>query len=157
MYKIPNEVINLIEKTMEGGIDSRREKLSWNKGPKHMFQVDALSPLLFRIAMITLNHILRKNCHPSNEKQETTPDGWKGTITLRRYHNTRRKGDLGYWKLTPSNKWRWKKKLLKNTSGELECYLKKICNWNLFKGINTCTVPLVRYSRPFLKQTRKKI
>ena len=26
------------------------------------------------------------------------------------------------WKLAPSNKWRWKKKLRKNISGELESY-----------------------------------
>ena len=30
-----------------------------------------------------------------------------------------------YWKLPPSNKWRWKKKLKKSISGEQENYLKQ--------------------------------
>ena len=32
---------------------------------------------------------------------------------------------LGIWRLTPSNKWRWKKKLRKNISGELKSYLRQ--------------------------------
>ena len=42
---------------LENGIDSRREKRRSKGG---IFQGDALSPLLFVIAMIPLNHILRK-------------------------------------------------------------------------------------------------
>ena len=45
---------------LESGTDSRRKKLSWNKDPKRDFQGDALSPLLFIIAMMPLNHILSK-------------------------------------------------------------------------------------------------
>ena len=46
---------------LESGIDSRRKKVSWSKDPKRFFfQGDALSPLLFIIAVMPLNHILRK-------------------------------------------------------------------------------------------------
>ena len=45
---------------MESGIDSRRKKLSRCKDPSSKFQGDALSPLLFVIAMMPLNHALKK-------------------------------------------------------------------------------------------------
>ena len=62
MYKILNEVINFIDKTMKtwrvkftaGG------RLAEVKIQRGIFQGDALSPLLFIIAMMPLNHILRK-------------------------------------------------------------------------------------------------
>ena len=63
MYKISHEIINFIEKTMknwrieltEGG-----KSLTKTKIQRGIFQGDALSPLLFIIAMMPLNHILRK-------------------------------------------------------------------------------------------------
>ena len=63
MYKISHEVINFIEKTMQtwrveltvGG-----RSLAETKIQRGIFQRDALSPLLFIIAMMPLNHILRK-------------------------------------------------------------------------------------------------
>ena len=63
MYKISHEVINLIEKTMKtwrveltaGSIGLAEANIL-----RDIFQGDALSPLLFIIAMIPLNHILRK-------------------------------------------------------------------------------------------------
>ena len=45
---------------LESGPDSRRKKHNWKKDPKRHFQGDALSPLLFLIAMMPLNHILWK-------------------------------------------------------------------------------------------------
>ena len=63
MYKISDEVINFIEKTMEtwkvklkGG-----RSLAETKIQSGIFQGDALSPLLFVIAMMPLNHKLRKS------------------------------------------------------------------------------------------------
>ena len=63
MYKISDEVINFIEKTMQtwrvelitGGKSLAKAKIQ-----RGIFQGDVLSPLLFIIAMIPLNHILRK-------------------------------------------------------------------------------------------------
>ena len=76
MYKISHEVIIFIEKTM----NNRRVELtaggkSWaeTKIQRGIFQGDALSPLLFMIAMIPLDHILRK-CTAGSElslSQET--------------------------------------------------------------------------------------
>ena len=42
---------------------------------------------------------------------------------------------------------RWTRKLFET----------KLCSRNLIKGINTWAVPLVRYSRPFLKWTREEL
>ena len=63
MYKISDEVLNFIMKTMKmwrvemtaGGIS-----LSEAKVQRGIFQGDTLSPLLFIIAMMLLNHLLRK-------------------------------------------------------------------------------------------------
>ena len=63
MYKIPYEVVNFIEKIMQtwrveqtaGG-----RSLDEIKIQRVILQRDALSPLLFIITMIPLNHILRK-------------------------------------------------------------------------------------------------
>ena len=63
MYKISHEVISLIEKTMQtwrveltvGG-----RGLAETKIQRGIFQGDALSLLLFIIAMMPLDHILRK-------------------------------------------------------------------------------------------------
>ena len=62
MYKISHEIINFIEKTMKtwrvelraGGISLAERKIQ-----RGIFQGDTLSPLLFIIAMMPLNHILR--------------------------------------------------------------------------------------------------
>ena len=63
MYKLSDEIINFIEKTMKtrkveliaGGRSFAEEKVQ-----RGIFQEDALSPLLFIIAMMPLNHIHRK-------------------------------------------------------------------------------------------------
>ena len=63
MYKISDEVINFIKKTMKTW---RVELLAGGRTlaeaniQRGIFQGDALSPLLFIIAMMPLNHILRK-------------------------------------------------------------------------------------------------
>ena len=58
MYKISHEIINFIEKNMKNW---RVELTAWGKNlAKKKIQRDALSPLLFIITMMPLNHILRK-------------------------------------------------------------------------------------------------
>ena len=69
---------------------------------------------------------------------------------LERSERTKPINTWASWRLTPSNKRRWKKKLRKNISGELS-------SRNLIKGINTWTVPHIRYSGPFLKWTREEL
>ena len=63
MYKISHETINFIEKTMKNWrvkLTAGGKSLAEIKIQRGIFQEDALSPLLFIIAMIPLNHILKK-------------------------------------------------------------------------------------------------
>ena len=63
MYKISHEVINFIEKTMQTRrveLTAGGRSLPETKIQRGIFQRDALSPLLFLIAMMPLNHILGK-------------------------------------------------------------------------------------------------
>ena len=63
MYKISHGVINFIDKTMKTWrveLTAGGRSLSEAKIQRDIFQGDALSPLLFIIAMMPLNHIPRK-------------------------------------------------------------------------------------------------
>ena len=63
MYKISHEVINFIEQTMNTWtveLTAGGRSIAETKIQRGIFQGDALSPLLFIIAMMPLNHILRK-------------------------------------------------------------------------------------------------
>ena len=63
MYKISYETINFIEKTMKNWrveLTARGKSLAETKIQRGIFQGDALSSLLFIIAMMSVNHILRK-------------------------------------------------------------------------------------------------
>ena len=63
MYKISDEVINFTKKTMKTWrveLTAGGRSLAESKIQRSIFQGDALSPLLFMIAMTPLNHILRK-------------------------------------------------------------------------------------------------
>ena len=63
MYKISDEIINFIYKTMKTWrveLTAGGRKLAETKIQRGIFQGDALSPLLFIIAMMPLNHILKK-------------------------------------------------------------------------------------------------
>ena len=63
MYKISHEVIIFIEQTMKTwrvDLTAGGGSIAETKIQRGIFQGDALSPLLFIIAMMPLNHILRK-------------------------------------------------------------------------------------------------
>ena len=63
MYEISVEVINFIKKTMKTWrmeLTAGGRSLAKTKIQKGMFQGYVLSPLLFIIVMMPLNHILRK-------------------------------------------------------------------------------------------------
>ena len=63
IYKISNEVINFIRKTMKTRrveLTAGGKSLAEAKIQKGISQGDSLSPLLFIIAMMPFNHILRK-------------------------------------------------------------------------------------------------
>ena len=76
MDKISNQVINFIEKIMKTWkveLKTEGRSLADAKVHRGIFQVDALSPLLVIIDMMSLNHILRKctagyNLSKSQEK-----------------------------------------------------------------------------------------
>ena len=63
MYKIPDQIVQFIEKTMQTGrveLTVGRQSLAELKIQRGIFQGDALPPLLFVITMMPLNLILRK-------------------------------------------------------------------------------------------------
>ena len=63
MYKIPHEVINFIEKTMKirrVELTARGRSFPERDIQRGIFQGDALSPFLFIIAIMPLNHVFRK-------------------------------------------------------------------------------------------------
>ena len=63
IFKISDEVINFIDKTMKTWwvkLTTEGKRKAEAKIQSRIFQGDALSPLLFIIAMMPLNHILRK-------------------------------------------------------------------------------------------------
>ena len=63
MYKISDEVINFIDKTMKTWrveLTAGGRRLAEAKIQREIFQGNALSPLLFITAMMPQNHILRK-------------------------------------------------------------------------------------------------
>ena len=61
-----------------------------------------------------------------------------------------------YWKQTPSNKWRWKKKTTKEgLRRTMKLIETKFCSRNFIK--RTWAAILIRYSGPFLKLTKKEL
>ena len=63
MYKIPDQILQFIEKTVQTWrveLTAGGQSFAEVKIQRGIFQGDALSPLLFMIAMMPLNHIFRK-------------------------------------------------------------------------------------------------
>ena len=63
MYKIPDQLVQFIEKTMQNWIvelTAGGKSLAEIKIQRGIFLEDAQSPLILVIAMVPLNHILRK-------------------------------------------------------------------------------------------------
>ena len=60
MHQIPDQVVQFIKKTTGTSRTAGGKSLVEVKIPRGIFQDGALSPLLFVIVMIPLNHILRK-------------------------------------------------------------------------------------------------
>ena len=83
MYKIPDQVVQFIEKTMQTWrveLTTEGQSLAEEKIQRGIFQGDTLSPLLFVIAMMPLNH-MQENAKPvtnsvKNGKRSTTGCTW---------------------------------------------------------------------------------
>ena len=82
--------------------------------------------------------------HTDNEKLENRNNGKNRTVES---ENLGRRKITSTWKKTEADTIKQRKRLLKS----------KLCNINFNKGINSWAVPLIRYSRPFLKWTGEKI
>ena len=85
MYKISDEVINFIDKTMKiwrVELTAGGRRLAEAKIQRGIFQEDALSPLLFINVMMPLNHILRKCTagYKLSRSQEKV-NGWHQTMS----------------------------------------------------------------------------
>ena len=199
MYKISHEVINFIDKTMNTWIvelTAGGRSLAEAKIQRGIFQGDALSPLLFIIAMMPLNHILRKctaryklsrsqekinhlmymddiKLFAKNEKElekcamlvmksgkRHRTDGMElpNQDKIRTLAENETYKYLGILDADTVKQVQMKEKIqkeyLRRTRKLLET--KHSCR-NLIKGINTWTVPRVRYSRHFLKWTRDEL
>ena len=74
---------------------------------------------------------------------------------LERSQKTKPINTWAFWRLTPSNKWKWTTKFNKNFSGEQENN-SRLSSQNLIEGINILALLHGRYSEPILKWTREQ-
>ena len=82
--------------------------------------------------------------HAYSEKKKTN-NGKNRIVKSRKKQNVQRKCNiLKYWNRTPSNKWKWKKKIQKVYLRRTQKLETKPCNRILSKGINIYAVPIVR-------------
>ena len=88
MYETSDKVVNVIEETMKNWrveLTVRRKSFVEAKIQRAIFQGDALSPLLFLIAMVPLKHRLRKcksGYKPSKSQENTSHQMYMYDITL---------------------------------------------------------------------------
>ena len=83
----------------------------------------------------------RKMYHSSNEKRQLTE--WNNQIKTKLEHLKKRKptNTWGFWKLTPSNKWRWKKKRKKEYSRRTrKVHETKTYQRNKYQGCPPCKI-----------------
>ena len=93
-----------------------------------------------------------KTFHSDTEKGENRHNERNRMTKQINHQNTWRNRIWEYWKWTSSNKQVLKKRYVKITKEEQNNFFKtNFCNRNLIKGINTWTVPVQRYTGPFLK------
>ena len=133
MYKISHEVINFIEKTkktMRVKLTAGGRSLAETRIQRGIFQGYALSPLLFIITMMPLNHILRK-----------CTAGYILSRSQDKINHLMYMDDIKLfakkWKKTPSNKWKWKKNQKEYLMRTRKLLKTKLSCRNLIKGINT--------------------
>ena len=190
MYKISHEVINFIEQTMKSWrveLTAGGRSIAETKIQRGIFQGDALSPLLFIIAMMPLNHILRKctaGYKLSRSQEKINHLMYMDDIKL--FAKNEREletllhavriysQDIGHRirTLEENETYKYLGILEADTIKQVQMkdmirkeYLRrtrklletKLSSRNLIKGINTWAVPLVRYSGPFLKWTREEL
>ena len=100
-------------------------------------------------------------CHACYEKWQTTYDWRNGTPNHDKIRTFGEKETYRYLGILEADtikqvemKDKIRKEYLRRTRKQPET---KLFSRNLIKGINTCAVPLVRYSGPFLKWTRDEL
>ena len=96
-------------------------------------------------------------CYANNERRKTTwqkEEDYQIKIELERSNKRKLTNTWVYWKRAPLNMWRWKKK--KSLLRMRKLLETKLDSRNL-KGINTGSVPLVRYSGPLLNGPREEL
>ena len=145
MYKISDEVINFIEKTMQTwrvGLTAGGRSLAETKIQRGIFQGDTLSLLLFIMAMTLLTDGMEL---PNHDKIRTL-----GENETYKYLGISEAETIKHQEM----KEKIQKEYLRRTRKLLET---KLSSRNLIKVRNTWAVPLVRYSGPFLKWTRDEL
>ena len=125
MYKISDEVINFIDKTIKTWtveLTAGRRRLAEAKIQRGIFHGDALSTLLFLIAMMPLNHILRK-----------CTAGYKLSRSQEKVNHFTYMDDI---------------KLFAKNEKELETLIHtvRICSWDIGMefGIEKCTIHVMK-------------
>ena len=181
MSKISDKVINSIDKTMKTWrveLTAGGRRLAEAKIQRGIFQGDALSPLLFLIAMMPLNHILRKctagyklirsqqkvnhlmymddiKLFAKNEKELEI------LIHTVRIYSRDIGMEFGIEKcamlIMKSGKRQLTDGMELPNKDKIKTLETKLNSRNLIKGINTWAVTLVRYSGPFLKWIRDEL
>ena len=100
-------------------------------------------------------------CHADKEKRKTANGGRNGITKWRKIRTVQEMENYKYLGILEANamkhtemKEKIKKEYFGRTRKQLETKLRRR---NLIKRINTCAIPLVKYSRLFLKWTKEEL